>query len=78
MKAKYVIIQEMGLELPIVFNPIIDHSAVCQNKKVISAGYVSFDYDTGNHKVYGRSVTLNVSSRLEDAEIIRNDLQKDL
>jgi len=44
--------------------------------KVISAGFCQIDLETGNICVFGKSDTLKVESRLEDAEIIHRELNR--
>lgn len=76
MKAKYVIVLCMGLEMPIVFNCLLDHASVCQNLKAVSAGFCRRG-DDGTYSVWGKSQTLNLNNRPEDAAILQNDLEKD-
>lgn len=77
MKAKYIIIEHKALEVPIVFSPILQHSEVAGNKKVISAGFCRADED-GVYSVWGESISLKVKSRPEDAEIINKYLEYDI
>lgn len=52
MEWKYIIVDEMGIETPIIFPTIIDHNSVCHwngdrkkylfnNKDIVSAGFVN-------------------------------------
>ena len=76
-KSKYVIISDYGIECPIVFCPIVDHSVVCYSRKVFSAGFCSRNED-GSVSVWGRSTSLNIGSRPEDVKIIEEYLEKDI
>lgn len=77
MKSKYLIVLSYGLELPIVFNPILDHGAIAGQLKVISAGFC-YRCDNGAYSVFGESITLKKKSRPEDAEIIQKYLEKEI
>ncbi len=72
---KYVIVEELGIELPIIFNEILDHSSVARDRKVVSAGHVKFGCGIDGSMVvscYGKSVTLRTKSRgTIDEEIIK-------
>lgn len=74
MKAKYLIILSRGLELPVVFNPIIDHSQMAGNATVVSAGFCSKG-DNGQFSTWGGSVSLKMQSREGDADILNKRLQ---
>jgi hypothetical protein len=75
-QAKYIIVEEKGLELPIIFNSILTHADVAGNKKVISAGFCQSDYE-GVYSVWGESVSLKIKSRPQDCGILTRDLEKD-
>jgi hypothetical protein len=77
MKSKYIIVRDMGLELPIVFNHILGHDYVAGQKIVVSAGFCHRNPD-GTYVVWGKSVRLNIASRPEDAEIIAKMLEKEV
>ena len=72
---KYIIVKNLGLELPIVFNEIIEHSRIAENweNKVISAGFCSI-HAKDSVMVHGSSRSLNINSRPEDAKIISDSL----
>ena len=85
---KYVIVEEDGIEVPIIFPDIIKHSTFSALKPV-SAGFVNFYGDDGpienacccNNAIRvswqgGGSVSLKLQSREEDEEIIRKELHK--
>lgn len=67
---KYLIVTH--LELPIVFNAILDHKSVAVGMKVISAGFCRLHNDLNpNASAWGESVTLGIKSRNEiDSEIL--------
>lgn len=74
---KYVIINEIGLELPVLCDPIIDHSSIVYQKKVVAAGFFSLRTNGISVAVtcWGESRILNAKSRgEEDAEIILKSL----
>ena len=65
---KYIIVEDGGTELPIMFNPILSHKQVAGGAKVVGAGEVGL-YPTAeriNVSCWGKSVTLGVESRGED------------
>lgn len=82
---KYIIVDEVGIEVPIIFSELQKHSNVAGMKKVISAGFCYFRSDTvlGNDSngsedqdvlavsCWGESVSLRLKSRGKvDEEII--------
>lgn len=80
-EAKYVIIEERGLELPIVFSAVLTHKdRVKETDKVISAGFCSCSPFRGSLSdaiawtVWGESISLGVKSRPEDADRIQRYL----
>ena len=77
-ESKYIIIDHMGVETPILFPVFVEHSFIAMGSKVISAGF--FDVWANEEadivvSAYGKSVTLNVKNRDEDAEIIERLLR---
>jgi hypothetical protein len=72
---KYIMYEENGIETPILFPPVIEHSVIARNLnveiKLISAGFV---YLTNTNSVLaeGRSHSLDLRSRLEDSKIIHD------
>jgi len=85
---KYIIVESNGLEMPIVFASLLNHREVAGARKVVAAGFVSFSIDNGeygfyrapelNAECYGRSESLNISSRpgIDDKLIERFILQE--
>ncbi len=75
-KAKYVIINDKGIEMPIVFNPLIEHTNF-QHLDIVAAGWcrkVENVYDC-----FGKSVGLGIKSRLqEDSNILNGFLFYDM
>lgn len=66
---KYLIVTH--LELPIVFNAILDHKSVAGDMKVVSAGFCRLHDDLNKSaSAWGESVTLGVKSREEDVAIL--------
>lgn len=84
---KYVIIDHVGLELPIIFPDILNHSTFIELRPV-SAGEVQIYGADGplpdacccenalRGCTYGKSVSLNLKSRPEDSELIAKELMR--
>jgi hypothetical protein len=70
--SKYIIVNNMGIECPIVFSPLLKHSDILVEGKTVSAGFCFQKKGLGelSYETYGKSVSLNLSSRPEDAEIL--------
>lgn len=76
MKSKYLIISTYGgIELPIIFNPILTHNEVAGNLNVISAGFCAKNCVNTGYIAWGGSVSLGKKSRLEDTNILNNNLE---
>lgn len=85
---KYIIIEDDGIEVPIIFSELLKHIDVKGQRKVISAGFCQIDVKTilgedpnGSEdksvlsvNCGGKSVGLGVKSRAEDAELIKKHL----
>lgn len=76
MKAKYIIIENMEMEYPIVFNPILKHD-IFSSFKIVSAGFCQRDADD-KFVVWGKSISLKLNSRPEDADILNKFLEIEL
>lgn len=88
MTAKYVIIEHNGLDLPIIFNQIFNHSDFKDVGHIVSAGFVRIteikEVDTMFTieyqpvvVCYGESTTLKMKSRPDvDAEVIKRGFRK--
>jgi hypothetical protein len=82
---KYIIVlDDCGGEQPIIFPEMLTHSDVAIKYKVVSASFMSLEIYAGfktleiyDVSVWGKSSSLNVSSRTEDEEIIRKFLYPD-
>jgi hypothetical protein len=84
---KYVIVDVEGLELPIIFPDIINHSQF-KGWCPVSAGEVQLYGAQGplestcccenaiDVSAFGGSTSLNLKSRPQDAEIIRTELMR--
>ena len=83
---KYIIVEHSGCQLPILFSSILEHSSFLDSfhkKSIISAGFFGVgsepcdkdDKDIGV-SVWGRSITLKLESRKEEAELIKKILRK--
>jgi len=84
---KYIIVDTMGLEVPILFSELLNHSDVARGYKVVAAGFVSISssVDTNDSgyspkyiievDCYGESTTLGIKSRgILDDDIIDDHL----
>jgi hypothetical protein len=70
---KYVVVKtQLGLEIPILFPELINHSTVQKfgrDHESVSAGFCLFD--GGKWNAYGESMTLRLKSRPnEDSDLI--------
>lgn len=78
---KYIIVEEGGLELPVIFPVIWNHSDVAARindcNTVVSAGFLKRN-DSGNLYVTGGSTSLRVKSRPEDLDLILKHLKFEL
>jgi len=88
VNSKYIIVDEAGLEVPVVFGPLLQHSQVAGGRKVISAGFChsriiaaeehpAFDIYVLKWETWGESISLSKKSRPEDAEILSKYLEYD-
>lgn len=71
---KYIIVENGGLEMPIIFNETFNHSFIAEpHRKVVSAGFVILTRD-GQVSAYGKSTTLGIDSRETDSELIKREI----
>lgn len=70
---KYVIVDNLGCELAIIFNEIVDHALVAEHGKIVSAGFCCIV--DNKVSVWGKSLNLKIGSRPEDAEIIKQSIE---
>ena len=73
MKSKYIIVKCSGMEVPLVFSPMLLHAEVAGNNNVRSAGYCELNA-AGKWIVSGESTSLNLSARPQDAKILNTHL----
>ena len=73
VKSKYIIIKQGGVEVPLVFSKIVTHEDIATKDCVISAGFCELD-GTGKWIVGGRSLSLNLMARPQDAQILNEHL----
>ena len=82
-KSKYIIFENsLGMELPVVFSPLIEHRDIKLNDssfKPVSAGFCLLaQYEPYYDSVWGESVSLRLESRPDiDAKILNKYLQYD-
>ncbi len=85
---KYIIYKESdcGVEMPVIFSKILNHSYVYNDLIhqlgdgyiLVSAGFIMYDENIIKGKklyCYGKSVLLNIGSREEDTLLILNYLK---
>lgn len=81
MKLKYVLRDIGGSPCVFFGDTLIEHSDLGRNYgELLSAGFCSFEVQNGEiTKVYvwGKSVSLGVESKPEDAEIIQRAMNRD-
>ena len=72
---KYIILDDNGMDVPIIFPVFWHHDRVAGrfSQEVISAGFLKRN-DKGELYTSGKSISLNVSSREEDLDIILSNL----
>ena len=77
-KKKYIVIETAeGFEVPIVFADTLQHGDVARGVggKVLGAGFVEFfAADQCEAQTYGRSDSLNIAPRGEDAALLEREL----
>jgi hypothetical protein len=77
-EVKYIIVEVMEIETPIVFSDLIQHKTIAQGMgKVIAAGFIAFGAVDGmiGIQCYGESISLGIKSReREDVDIIQRHL----
>lgn len=81
---KYIIVtNEYGIEVAVVFSELLSHDTVAKSfDKVISAGFcnpTNEEREIGFNtyrvwEIWGKSVSLNLHSRLEDERILTHSL----
>lgn len=72
--SKYLIIEDRGLEQPVVFSPLFTHDQFGLGKHVVSGGFC-YRKDDGTFGVHGKSMSLKVESRRADIEILNRFLE---
>ena len=86
---KYIIKEVKGIEVAILFDPLISHCDIGtkgdSRGETISAGFFGASAaptDKDNRAisvgVWGKSITLNIKSRPEDEELIKKVLRRDV
>ena len=82
-KSKYIILDDQGEGIPVVFSPLIQHDHMACGRSVISAGFcdVTVTEENGCEAtewyVWGESISLNKKSRPEDKDILNRLLRFD-
>lgn len=76
-KSKYIIVDENGIELPVIFNPILNHKTIAGSQRVVAAGFCLPSSSDGKYKTWGASVSLGLASRPQDASILNDFLAYD-
>ena len=78
-RGKYIIYDDFRTsDTPILFPCFVEHSRIAEGLKVLSAGEFNLSIKDGKLKVWagGKSVSLGIESREEDAEIIKRFLTR--
>jgi len=73
VRSKYIIIKQAGMEVPVVFSPVLSHKQMAGMTKVESAGYCQLDI-AGRWVAGGSSDSLDLSARPQDADILNERL----
>ena len=73
---KYIVVRDhSGGERAIVFDPVLNHSTVAGHMKVVSAGHCRLPGgEILRAAAWGKSTSIGVSSRPEDADIIQRSV----
>jgi hypothetical protein len=77
---KYVIIEKMGMEVPLMFPDCVSHETFADMNPISAAKFKinlipmsgEFGDTTNNVITYGESTSLKLKSRPEDADIIQH------
>jgi hypothetical protein len=72
-RAKYVILKHAENEIPLVFSPLLSHELVARRGNALSAGFCELDA-AGRWITSGRSESLKLGARPQDAEILNKSL----
>ena len=67
---KYIIVESEGIRSAILFENVLSHKYIATNKVVYSAGFFSVDTESKSISVWGKSTTLDISSKQEDKLLI--------
>jgi hypothetical protein len=73
VRSKYIIIKHAGMEVPLVFSPVLSHKHVAGMTKVESAGYCQLDI-AGRWVAGGSSDSLDLCARPQDTDILNERL----
>lgn len=81
LKMKYIVIDRNNVEKIICFSETENHKDVAKrfnDYKIISAGFIRFDdciADDFKMYCYGESMTLGISSRSKDTDLLKMELR---
>jgi len=79
--AKYIIVDQSGIEVAIIFNPLITHADMAANfggkSKVLGAGFCCVELHTEQMRAFGRSDSLGIDSTPEDTKVLNKLFQLD-
>lgn len=70
---KYIIVSQHDLEMAIIFDEILSHRWVANDRPVVSAGMCN-----KQGVAWGESVTLGIKSRPQDTEILQESIKRQL
>jgi len=81
---KYIIIEHLGHEIAIMFNPLLTHSDI-KSVTVVSAGFFAVganptdtDQNDIGVDVFGKSVSLKKESRPQDSALLKKVLRVEI
>ena len=75
MNSKYIIVEQGGMEVPLVFSRFLQHEdvALVNENKVCSAGFCELD-PAGKWIAGGGSISLKLNARQQDTKILNEHL----
>lgn len=78
IKMKYVIVEFDGFKMPFVFPKLPNHSDVARalGGKPIGAGFCYYNEQTSEWEVWGKSTSIGLESKPEDAELMNRMLRE--
>jgi len=69
---KYIILEDF--KMPIIFHELLNHSDMARGRNVRSAGFCDVNGQEELVSCWGRSASLNISSKQDDGDILTHFL----